>query len=51
MLSRDDFFSKSDIIRLILLMSISVLSIYYIERRNESHFLPDSTYVRGIIND
>ena len=24
--------------------------VYYIKRRNESHFLHDSTYIRGIIN-
>ena len=26
------------------------LGVYYIKRRNESHFLHDSTYIRGIIN-
>ena len=30
-------------------MPVSVLSIYYIERRNESHLLPDLSYIRDII--
>ena len=30
-------------------MPASVLSIYYIERRNESHLLPYLSYIRDII--
>ena len=30
-------------------MPVSVPSIYYIERRNESHLLPDLSYIRDII--
>ena len=30
-------------------MPVSVRSIYYIERRNESHLLPDLSYIRDII--
>ena len=30
-------------------MPVSVLSNYYIERRNESHLLPDLSYIRDII--
>ena len=30
-------------------MPVSVLSIYYIERGNESHLLPDLSYIRDII--
>ena len=30
-------------------MPVSVLIIYYIERRNESHLLPDLSYMRDII--
>ena len=30
-------------------MPVSVLSIYYIGRRNESYLLPDLTYITDII--
>ena len=30
-------------------MPVSVLSIYCIERRNESHLLPELSYIRDII--
>ena len=29
--------------------AVSVLSMYCIERRNESHFLPDLSFIRGVI--
>ena len=51
MLSGDDFLSRSGIMRLIWLINacLSVLSICYNERGNESHLLPDLSYIMDII--
>ena len=50
MLSGDDFLSNSGIIRLIWLIKACLCTEYcYIERGNESHLLPDLSYIKDII--